>query len=128
MSATELGTMVKRWDLMGSAGPGMRWSMIVLAAVAMGYTAVVSAGSARADTQSYLSKLHDAGISTPRGELDVLEAGWEACELFDKGLSPDRVIQQSLYNSSSHPFYGLTPQQADTVLHLAVTELCSARK
>jgi hypothetical protein len=95
---------------------------------ALGLTGLVAAGPAQADTQSYLNHLRDAGINTPRGELDVLEGGWEVCELLAKGFPPDRVMQQALYNSGRSPHYGLTPEQADTVLHFAVTDLCSARK
>jgi Protein of unknown function (DUF732) len=99
-----------------------------LVAGALGLTGLLAAGPAQADTQSYLAHLHDAGINTPRGELDVLEGGWEVCELFAKGFPPDRVMQQALYNSGRNPHYGLTRQQADTVFHFAVTDLCSARK
>jgi Protein of unknown function (DUF732) len=99
-----------------------------LVAGALGLTSTLVAGPATADTQSYLNHLHDAGINTPRGELDVLEGGWEVCELFAKGFPPDRVMQQALYNSGRSPHYGLTRQQADTVFHFALTDLCSARK
>jgi hypothetical protein len=107
-------------------GASVLAAALVTGALAM--TGLVTAGSAWADTQSYLNKLRDAGINTPRGELDVLEGGWEACELLAKGFPPDRVIQQALYNSGPNPHYGLTRKQADTVLHFAVTDLCSARK
>lgn len=111
-----------------TCGQGARVLGAALLASALALTGIATAGPARADTQSYLKKLHDAGINTPRGELDVLEGGWEACELFAKGFPPDKVMQQALYNSGRSPHYGLTPEQADTVLHLALTELCSARK
>lgn len=100
-------------------------SLVVAATLA---AATVTAGPARGDTQDYLNHLHDAGINTPRGELDVLEGGWEVCELIAQGVPPDKVMQQGLYNSGRSPHYGLTPEQADTVYRFAVTDLCSARK
>ncbi len=107
---------------------GARTLTVALGAIAFVSSAMVAAGPARADTQSYLKHLRDAGISTSRGELDVLEAGWEVCELIRKGFAPDKVMQQALYNSGRSPYYGLTPEQADTVYRLAVADLCSARK
>jgi hypothetical protein len=111
---------------MGSGGTSLLVAALVAATMVL--TGVATAGPARADTQAYLNHLHDAGINTPRGELDVLEGGWEVCELVAKGLPPDKVMQQALYNSGRNPHYGLTPEQADTVFHFAVTDLCSARK
>jgi hypothetical protein len=100
----------------------------MLLAGALMSTALAVAGSAQADTQSYLKHLKDAGINTPRGELDVLEGGWEVCELIARGFPPKTVMQEGLYNSGRKPHYGLTPEQADTVYHFAVADLCTARK
>ena len=107
---------------------GARVLVVGWVAATTALTGVATAGPARADTQAYLNHLHDAGINTPRGELDVLEGGWEVCELIAKGFPPDKVMQQALYNSGRNPHYGLTPEQADTAFHFAVTDLCSARK
>jgi Protein of unknown function (DUF732) len=107
---------------------GARFLVSALGAVVFASTALVAASPAQADTQSYLKDMSDAGIHTARGELDVLEGGWEVCELIRRGFPPDKVMQQALYNSGSSPYYGLTTEQADTMYRLAVQDLCSARK
>ncbi|OHV06222.1 DUF732 domain-containing protein [Mycobacterium talmoniae] len=99
-------------------------------AVAAGLTAlagVVGSGMASADDKSYLQKLHDAGINTPRGEYELKEWGWEVCALRLRGKPPRQWVEQAVYSSSLHPPYGLTEQQANTIVDLAVSELCDER-
>jgi hypothetical protein len=94
--------------------------------LAFATTALITAGSASADVKSYLKQMDEAGIHTARGELDLLEGGFEVCDLIRMGLPPEKVMRQGLYNSSSQPFYGLNTDQAHIMYRLAVQELCNA--
>lgn len=96
----------------------------VLAAAALALTAMVTAAPAHADSDSYVKKLKEAGISLPRGDNEMKEWGWEVCALFAKGVQPDKVRDQAVYNSASRPQYGMTVEQADTIVRVAVTDLC----
>jgi hypothetical protein len=94
---------------------------------ALAWGGLIAAGPAAADTASYLQKLQDAGISTPRGAPELKEWGWEICLLFQTGEDPHRVMEQAVYNSGSRPQYGMTVEQAETLMHIAVTDLCDGR-
>ncbi|WP_231117900.1 DUF732 domain-containing protein [Mycobacterium colombiense] len=84
--------------------------------------------SARADYQSFVHKLHDAGIYTPRGDNEVKEWGAEVCALRDRGKSPRQWLEQGVYGSQSHPPYGLTKEQANFIVDTAVSDLCDDRE
>lgn len=100
----------------------------VLAFGAMAIAIVGSIPTANADTASYLRKLHDAGIGTPRGEYELKEMGWEVCLLFLRGKSPVDVVRQAVYYNASIPPYGMTEEQANTIVDVAVSDLCSGRQ
>lgn len=89
---------------------------------------LVAAAPAQADTQSYLQKLAAADIKTPGGDAEMKEWGWEICALFAMGVPPDKVVQQAVYNSGSVPQYGMTVEQANLVVDIAVSDLCTDRK
>lgn len=97
---------------------------IVLAAGLTALSGVVGIAPASAGGKEYLQKLHDAGINTARGEYELKEWGWEVCALREMGKSPRQWVEQSIYNSRPHPPYGLTEQQANTVVDAAVSDLC----
>jgi hypothetical protein len=97
---------------------------IALAVGALALTGIVTATPSRADSESYLNKLHNAGINLPRGDNEMLEWGWEVCALFARGVKPDKVRDQAVYNSGSRPQYGMTVQQANDFVDFAVTDLC----
>ena len=81
-------------------------------------------GVASADGKSYLQKLHDSGINTPRGNDELQEWGYEVCELRTRGFPPRRWVEQAVYQSALHPPYGLTEQQANFIVDTAVSDLC----
>ncbi|WP_165692713.1 DUF732 domain-containing protein [Mycolicibacterium fortuitum] len=87
----------------------------------------VSIPTAGADADSFLRKLHDAGINTPRGDFELKEWGYEVCSLRTRGKPPRQWVEQTVYNSSRKPQYGLTEQQANIIVDLAVAELCDDR-
>jgi len=99
--------------------------VVGLVAAILAWTSLAAAPTAAADTVSYLQKLHDAGINTPRGNVELEEWGWEVCALFDRGFPADKVVQQAVYNSGSKPQYGMTVKQANLVVDTAVSDLCS---
>ena len=101
---------------------------IALALGALALIGVVASAPARADTESYLQKLHEIGINTPGGDVELKEWGWEVCALFIRGFPPDKVLQQAVYNSGASPQYGMSVEQADAVVHIATTDLCDARE
>ncbi|GAB1811952.1 DUF732 domain-containing protein [Mycobacterium sp. MUNTM1] len=84
----------------------------------------VGIAPASAGGKEYLQKLHDAGINTPRGDYELKEWGWEVCALREMGKSPRQWVEQSIYSSRPHPPHGLTEQQANTVVDIAVSDLC----
>lgn len=110
-------------DARGAITVGAGLLIAGLTIIGLGTTA-----PARADTESYLNELRDAGITNPRGDIGMEEWGWEVCELFAKGFPPDKVLKQAVYNSSSRPPFGMTVQQANAVVDFAVADLCTARK
>ncbi|WP_054601744.1 DUF732 domain-containing protein [Mycolicibacterium fortuitum] len=89
------------------------------------------AAPAYADTQSYLDVLHavginvPGGISTPGGDIEMKEWGWEVCALFAMGVPADKVRDQAVYNSGSSPQYGMSVRQADAIVSAAVSQLCT---
>jgi hypothetical protein len=99
-------------------------SSIVLAAGLTVLSGAVGIAPASADGKEYLQKLHDAGITTPRGDYELKEWGWEVCGLRDRGKSPRQWVEESIYNSRPHPPYGLTEQQANMIVDIAVSDLC----
>lgn len=82
---------------------------------------------AHADPQSYIDKLTAAGISTPRGEYELKEWGYAVCGLRARGFPPKKWVEQAVYQDALHPPYGLTEQQANTIVDTAVSELCDDR-
>ena len=80
---------------------------------------------AAADTANYLKDLHGQGISTPGGDPEIKEWGWEVCALVALGQPYDKVRAQAVYNSGSKPQYGMSVEQADAIVHSAVANLCS---
>jgi hypothetical protein len=107
-----------RWDasVFGTA--------LAVGALALALTGMVTAAPARADAESYINKLHKAGINLPGGDMEMKEWGWEVCALFGSGVEPDKVLYQAVYNSGSHPQYGMTVEQANDFVDFAVTDLC----
>lgn len=84
----------------------------------------VGIAEAGADVGSYIKKLHDAGINTPRGEYELKEWGFEVCQLRARGKPPRQWVEQTVYNSSLKPLYRLSQEQANFIVDTAVTELC----
>lgn len=99
----------------------------MLGAVMTIWSGTAGIGVAHADGKSYLQKLHDAGISTPRGEYELKEWGYEVCALRVRGKPPRQWVEQAVFQSALHPPYGLTEQQANTIVDIAVSELCDDR-
>jgi hypothetical protein len=95
-----------------------------LAVGALVFTGMVTAAPSGADTDSYLNKLHDAGVSLPRGDNEMKEWGWEICALLASGVAPDKARAQAVYNSGSQPQYGMSVEQADDFVKFAASELC----
>lgn len=99
----------------------------VVAVAAWLMAGVVATVPARADTDEYLNNLRNAQIQIPGGDVELLEWGWSVCRLF-KGNGVDnsyeKVRAHAIYLSRGRPEYGLTVEQADTIMHLAVTDLC----
>ncbi|HKP39874.1 DUF732 domain-containing protein [Mycobacterium sp.] len=89
---------------------------------------MVGIPAARADSTSYLQKLHEAGINPPRGDNELKEWGWEVCLLFLRGKSPVEAVEQAVYNSAAKPLYGMTEEQANTVVDIAASDLCTDRQ
>jgi len=102
-------------------------SSIVLAGGLTVLSGTIGISPASADGKSYLQKLKDAGISTPRGDYEVQEWGYEVCALKAQGRPPRQWVEQAVYQSQLHPPYGLTKAQANTIVDLAVSELCDDR-
>jgi hypothetical protein len=88
----------------------------------------VVASPAAASTDSYLNKVRDAGVTSPPIDLELREWGWEICSLLKLGVEPGKVRDQAVYDSSSHPQYGMTVEQADVVMDAAQTDLCNTFK
>lgn len=89
-------------------------------AVALG-----SAGPAQASADSYVANLTRLGIAVPGGEVELLEWGYEACALLEMGNNYESARAHAIYNSGSRPVYGLTVEQADTIMRYAISDLCN---
>jgi hypothetical protein len=108
---------------------GTRASALGLAAglglsVLGGTAGIATAG---ADANAYTRKLHDAGIDSPRGDYELKEWGYEVCYLRERGKPPRQWVEQTVYSDSLKPQYGLTEQQANMIVDIAVAELCDDR-
>jgi hypothetical protein len=99
--------------------------VLTVAATAV-IAAVPMAATAQADSKSYIDNLNSIGVNTPRGDLELKEWGWEVCALTARGVPPDKVLAQAVYNSRSTPPYGMTVEQAAAIMHFALTELCTS--
>jgi len=92
------------------------------------FASLVIVPTAQADTRSYLDQIYGAGIHTPGGDPELKEWGWEICALAKRGVAPDKIRAQAVYNSQSRPPYGMTVAQADLIMHAAMTELCPGNR
>ena len=88
---------------------------------------VFGIGLAHAGPDSYVKKLNDAGINTPRGEYELKEWGYEVCELRKRGKPPRQWVEQSVFQDALHPPYGLSIEQANFIVVTAIRELCDDR-
>jgi hypothetical protein len=100
---------------------------VVMAGGLLVSSGIAGIGTASADGKSYLQKLHDDGINTSRGEYELKEWGWEVCALRSRGKPPRQWVEQAVYQSALHPPYGLTEDQANTIVDTAVSDLCDDR-
>jgi hypothetical protein len=99
-----------------------------LAIPALFVAAAFAAAPARADSVSYLNNLHNLGINTPGGDAELKEWGWEVCALSGMGVAPEKIRGQAVYSSQNAPPYGMSVEQADMVVHGALTDLCNDRR
>lgn len=99
-----------------------------LTSMVLAASGVVVATPAAADTKTYLQKIHDAGIHTPGGDVELKEWGWTICELFNRGASPEQALLHAVYNSGSTPPYDLSEEQANLIVDSAAHDLCTDRK
>lgn len=104
-----------------------RRSLVIGIASGIGLSVVAGTfgiAAAGADADSYIKKLHDAGINTPRGDYELKEWGFEVCDLRTRGKPPRQWVEQTVYNSSLKPLYRLSEQRANFIVDTAVSELC----
>ena len=85
---------------------------------------IATAAPVRASAQSYLDNMHRLGINVPGGDVELLEWGYEACKLLELGRDYQAARAQAVYNSGRGPRYGMTVEQADDIMHFAITDLC----
>ncbi|MGU3498645.1 DUF732 domain-containing protein [Mycobacterium sp. C31M] len=85
---------------------------------------IAGIGVANAGADSYIEKLHEGGINTPRGEYELKEWGYAVCALRARGKTPRQWVEEAIYESALHPPYGLTEQQANFIVDTAIRELC----
>lgn len=88
---------------------------------------VIGIGSAHAGPDSYIEKLHAAGIDTVRGVYELKEWGYEVCELRNRGFPPKQWATQTVWNSQLRPEYGFTEEQVNFIVDTAISELCDDR-
>lgn len=105
--------------------PGRTLRMVLMAAMWAGAT-LTSASPAQASADSYVANLTRLGIAVPGGEVELLEWGYEACALLEMGNDYENARAHAIYNSGSFPVYGLTVEQADTIMRYAISDLCNA--
>jgi hypothetical protein len=113
---------------MSSRKPGQRTLSGILIFATSLMAGSITAAPARADSVAYINNLHSLGISPPGGDAELKEWGWEVCALFQMGFRPEKVLQQSVYNSQNTPPYGMSVGQANAVVDHAVSDLCADRK
>lgn len=96
----------------------------VLPVLAWLVAGVVWAGPVRASAEEYVDNVHRLGINVPGGDVELLEWGYEACQLLELGKDYEDARAQAIYNSGSRPRYDMTVAQADAIMHYAMADLC----
>jgi hypothetical protein len=89
------------------------------------FAGIVWAGPARADANSYLNDVRNAGIRDDGGDAALLQTGQRLCLEMGYGASPGQLqtlaVQRSDARKGTH---GLTPEQADALVDYAIVDLC----
>jgi hypothetical protein len=86
---------------------------------------VVWASPAQADTTSYLTDLHNAGIHDSHGDAALLQVGLKLCDSTWYGYPPDELADMAMQRSDTvRGARGLTPQQANELVYYAKADLC----
>lgn len=86
---------------------------------------VTWASPAQADATSYLKDLHNAGIQDVDGDAALLQTGQKLCTQISYGVPPGQLKTMALQRSDAKlGANGLTPQQANAVVHYAIVDLC----
>lgn len=88
--------------------------------------AVIWADPASADTASYLTDLHNAGIHAVQGgDAELVQVGQKLCYEMRSGATPLQLSALALQRSnSSLGANGLSPDQANALVGYARADLC----
>ncbi|OBK64292.1 hypothetical protein A5653_23365 [Mycobacterium colombiense] len=87
---------------------------------------VIWASPAAADAHSFISDMHKDGIhAVSGGDAALLQAGLNLCQQLSWGAPPSQLEGLALQRSDDRQGAGgLTPQQAEDVVNLALRDLC----
>ena len=85
----------------------------------------VWAGPAQADSNTYLSDLHNAGIQAVGGDAALLQTGQKLCVQLGYGASSQQLVSLALQRSDARQgARGLTPEKANALVDYAIADLC----
>jgi len=89
------------------------------------FAGIVWAGPARADANSYLSDVRNAGIREVGGDPALLQTGQRLCLEIGYGASTGQLEALAVQRSDAEQgTRALTPQQAEELVEYAIADLC----
>jgi Protein of unknown function (DUF732) len=102
-----------------------RCSGVAVISGALLFAGIICAPPARADANSYLSDMRDAGIRDEGGDAALFQTGRKLCTQVSYGASPRQLLALAVQHSEAgHGANGLRPQKADALVNYAIADPC----
>lgn len=101
-----------------------RCSGVAVISGALLFAGIICAPPARADANSYLSDMRNAGIRDEGGDDALFQTGWKLCTQVSYGASPQQLVALAAQRSEAGPgANGPRPQRADALVDYAIADL-----
>jgi Protein of unknown function (DUF732) len=101
-----------------------RCSGVAIISGALLFAGIIWAPPARADANSYLSDVRNAGIRDDGGDA-LFQKGWKLCTQVSYRATPRQLVALAVQHSEArHGANGLLPQRADALVDYAIADLC----
>ena len=102
-----------------------RCSGVAIISGALLFAGIIWAAPARADANSYLTDLRNAGIRNDGGDAALLQTGWKMCTQVSYGDTPQQLVSLAVRRSDAqHGANGLSPEKANALVSYAIADPC----